>query len=148
MFKDTHAFNSFSVGDLAKAKEFYAQTLGLDVSEMSVGLSIKLAGGGSIFIYPKSDHTPATFTILNFKVKNIDTTVDELISKGVQFEHYDGEMKTDQKGIFRGQDQTHGLILIQSHIHQEIRIRSLGLILSIQDRFLRHRILMSKLAIL
>ena len=108
MFKDTHAFNSFSVNDLAKAKEFYAQTLGLDVSEMSVGLSIKLAGGGDIFIYPKPDHTPATFTILNFKVENIDTTVDELTSKGVQLEHYDGPMKTDQKGIFRGKDQNHG----------------------------------------
>ena len=108
MFKDTRAFNSFSVNDLAKAKEFYGQTLGLDVTEKSVGLSIKIAGGGDIFVYPKPDHTPATFTILNFMVDDIDHAVDDLASKGVTFETYTGEMKTDEKGIFRSVDQNRG----------------------------------------
>ena len=108
MFKDTHAFSGFSVNDLAKAKEFYSNILGVDVTDKSVGLSIKIAGGGDIFVYPKPDHTPATFTILNFMVDDIDTAVDQLASKGVTFETYEGEMKTDEKGIFRGATQNHG----------------------------------------
>ncbi len=108
MLKNNRVFNSFSVNDLAKAKTFYAETLGLVVEEMSVGLNITLTGGGEVFVYPKPDHTAASFTILNFIVANIDSAVDELLSKGVTFEHYDGHMKTDAKGIFRGAATDHG----------------------------------------
>ena len=108
MFKDTAVFASFSVSDLSKAKQFYAVTLGLDVKEMSVGLNLTFAGGGTAFIYPKPNHTPASFTILNFPVQNIDDAVGELTRKGVAFEKYDGEMQTDAKGIFRGADKNHG----------------------------------------
>jgi predicted enzyme related to lactoylglutathione lyase len=102
MFKDAKAFSGFSVDDLPKAKEFYGQTLGLEVSEMDEGLELRIAGGGKVFIYPKPDHTPATFTILNFPVDDIEKAVDELARRGVRFESYDGEMKTDDKGIFQG----------------------------------------------
>jgi catechol 2,3-dioxygenase-like lactoylglutathione lyase family enzyme len=102
MFKDTHAFSSFSVNDLQKAKEFYGKTLGLEISETKEGLGLKIAGGGQVFIYPKPNHEPATFTVLNFPVANIDEAVDQLNKLGVRFEQYEGEMKTDEKGIFRG----------------------------------------------
>ena len=102
MFKDTRAFSSFSVDDLQKAKEFYGQTLGLEVSETKEGLALRLAGGGQVFIYPKPNHEPATFTVLNFRVNDIDQAVDQLKKLGVSLERYDGEMKTDEKGIFRG----------------------------------------------
>jgi catechol 2,3-dioxygenase-like lactoylglutathione lyase family enzyme len=102
MFKNTRAFSSFSVDDLKKAKEFYGQTLGLNVSESEEGLELQLAGGGTVFMYPKPNHTPATFTILNFPVDDIEQAVDELARRGVRFEAYDGELKTDEKGIFRG----------------------------------------------
>ncbi|MBC7932362.1 MAG: VOC family protein [Rubrivivax sp.] len=102
MFKDTKAFSGFSVDDLEKAKQFYAQTLGLEVSETDEGLVLRIAGGVGVFIYPKADHTPATFTILNFPVDDIDQAVGELAGRGVSFESYEGEMKTDEKGIFRG----------------------------------------------
>ena len=102
MFKDTHAFSGFSVDDIPRAKEFYGQTLGLEVSETEEGLGLRIAGGGQVFIYPKPNHTPASFTILNFPVDNIDQAVDALQKLGVRFESYDGEMKTDEKGIFRG----------------------------------------------
>lgn len=108
MFKEAEAFSSFSTRDLAKAKQFYGDTLGLEVtedSEMPV-LQLKLATGGAVMIYPKDDHTPATFTVLNFPVENIDTAVDELTKRGVRFESYDSEeMKTDDKGIVRGQSE-------------------------------------------
>jgi len=103
MFKNAKAFSSFSVNDLQKAKEFYGQTLGLEVAEMPEGLELHLAGGGRIFLYPKPNHTPATFTVLNFLVDNIEQGVDKLSQLGVQFEHYDqGDLKTDEKGIARG----------------------------------------------
>ncbi|MEK6283598.1 MAG: VOC family protein [Acidobacteriota bacterium] len=102
MFKDTKAFSSFSADDLEKAKEFYSKTLGLDVTETAEGLGLRIAGGGQIFIYPKPTHVPATYTVLNFRVDDIDKAVDRLTSLGVQFESYEGEMKTDEKGIFRG----------------------------------------------
>jgi predicted enzyme related to lactoylglutathione lyase len=108
MFKDTKAFSGFSVDDLQKAKEFYGQTLGLNVSETKEGLGLRLAGGGRVFIYPKPNHEPATFTILNFQVDDIDQAVDQLTKLGVRFEHYEGEMKTDEKGIFRGADRGEG----------------------------------------
>jgi catechol 2,3-dioxygenase-like lactoylglutathione lyase family enzyme len=103
MFKDTNAFSGFSVDDLQKAKEFYSQTLGLEVSEMNGFLELHLAGGARVLIYPKPNHIPATFTILNFPVENVERAVDELTRRGVRFEHYDQEeLKTDEKGIFRG----------------------------------------------
>lgn len=108
MFRDATTFSSFSVDDLAKAKEFYGQTLGLDVSEMSEGLRLKVAGGGNIFLYPKTDHVPATFTVLNFQVDDIDSAVQKLRSKGVEFEALTGAVGTDESGVFRGREQGKG----------------------------------------
>src|SRR5574341_2465232 len=102
MFKDTKAFSGFSVDDIQKAKEFYSQTLGLEVSEMNGLLNLNIAGGSKILIYPKPNHTPATFTILNFPVHDIEETVNQLTRRGVRFEQYDGDLKTDERGIFRG----------------------------------------------
>ena len=102
-FKDTKAFSSFSVKDLNEAKRFYGQTLGLEVSESDEGLILQTKGGIDVFIYPKPDHTPATFTVLNFVVDDVDTAVDELTKMGVRFQIYDkGELKTDDRGIFQG----------------------------------------------
>lgn len=108
MFHDSKAFSSFSTDDIAAAKTFYKDTLGLDVEEMPEGLSLRLAFGGNVFIYPKPDHEAATFTVLNFDVDDIDTTVDALTAKGVEMQHYDmPEMKTDEKGIVRNPSE-HG----------------------------------------
>lgn len=102
MFKDTTAFSSFSVDDIQRAKEFYGQTLGLEVSEAKEGLGLRIAGGGLVFIYPKPNHTPASFPILNFPVDDIERAVDALQKLGVRFEHYDeSDIKTDEKGIHR-----------------------------------------------
>lgn len=109
MFKNTHAFGSFSVDDIQKAKEFYGDTLGIEVTEEMMGiLALHIAGStNNIIIYPKPNHTPATFTILNFPVDDIEKRVDELTAKGVVFEQYDfGQMKTDKKGIVRGMGPT------------------------------------------
>lgn len=103
----TEAASSFSVNDIEKAKTFYGGKLGLDVRDEEEGLKMQI-GGLSTFIYPKDDHAPATFTILNFMVDDIDKAVDELAKRGVQFESYEGEMKTDKKGIFRGADSGNG----------------------------------------
>lgn len=104
MFRDTKAFSGFSVDDLQKAQKFYGNTLGLDVSKEEEGLILHIAGGFTIFVYPKPNHVPATFTILNFPVDNVEEAVDELTKRGVQFEIYhEGELKTDEKGIFRGE---------------------------------------------
>jgi catechol 2,3-dioxygenase-like lactoylglutathione lyase family enzyme len=108
MFKAKAAFSGFSVDNLAKAKEFYTQTLGLKVDDPGMGLRLHLPGGGTVFVYPKDDHQPATFTILNFEVDDIDQAVDELINRGVQFEHYEGNLKTDEKGVARGLSQNMG----------------------------------------
>lgn len=94
-------FSGFSVDDLATARTFYANTLGLDVKNEGVGLRLYLPDGGTVFIYPKGDHQPATFTILNFVVANIDAAVDALVARGVQFERY-AEVPMDDKGIMRG----------------------------------------------
>lgn len=104
MFRDTKAFSGFSVDDVPKAKAFYGETLGLDVSEDHGMLNLHIASGADILVYPKGDqHTPATYTILNFPVDNIERAVDELTKKGVRFEHYDmDDLKTDEKGIARG----------------------------------------------
>ena len=107
MFKPKTAFSGFSVNDLAKAKAFYTQTLGLQVSEEGVGLRLHLPGGGTAFAYPKDDHQPATFTLLDFVVDDIDEAVDELKSRGVSFERYEG-MSQDEKGITRGISQNMG----------------------------------------
>ena len=98
MLDTNKAFSSFSVDDLQKAKNFYAQTLGLKVKESQMGLELH-PGDTDVFIYPKPNHKPATFTVLNFLVNDIEATVDELRGKGVRFEQYDGEIKTDEKGI-------------------------------------------------
>lgn len=98
-------FSSFSVNDIEKAKEFYGNILGLNVSEnpdMNGLLKISFSNNQQIMIYQKPDHNPATFTVLNFPVDNLERVVDELIEKGVEFEHYGGELKTDEKGIFHG----------------------------------------------
>jgi predicted enzyme related to lactoylglutathione lyase len=100
MLKNSPAFSGFSVDNLAKAKEFYNQTLGLDVEEDEMGLTLNIAGSNNVFVYAKEDHTPATYTVLNFPVDDIDSAVEELSSKGVSFEQYDG--MTDDKGIARG----------------------------------------------
>jgi predicted enzyme related to lactoylglutathione lyase len=103
MFKETKAFSGFSVNDIQKAKAFYSQTLGLEVSEMHGLLNLHIAGGTKILIYPKPNHTPATFTILNFPVDNIEQAVAELTKRGVSFEIYnEKDLQTDEKGIFRG----------------------------------------------
>ena len=103
MFKDSKAFSSFSANDLKKAKEFYGETLGLGIAETKEGLELHLAGGNSIFIYPKPNHTPASFTVLNFPVKNIEEAVDELVNAGLRLEHYElPELKTDKRGIAKG----------------------------------------------
>jgi len=107
VFNNTKAFSGFSVDDLRKAKDFYSQVLGLEVSESPEGLELHIAGGARIFIYPKPNHIPATFTILNFPVDNVEATIDQLLKRGVRCEHYDqGNLKTDEKGIFRGPGPT------------------------------------------
>jgi catechol 2,3-dioxygenase-like lactoylglutathione lyase family enzyme len=105
MFKDTKAFSGFSVDDLQKAQKFYGQTLGLEVTEEHGLLFLNIAGGGKIIIYPKPNHLPATYTILNFPVEDIERAVDELTRRGVRFERYDQkELKTDEKGIHRTEE--------------------------------------------
>lgn len=101
MFKNTKAFSSFSTNDLRQTADFYRQVLGLEVDE-SYFLTVTLATGGQVLIYPKPDHQPATFTVLNFPVDDIDAAVDELHSRGITFLQYEGEIKTDEKGIARG----------------------------------------------
>jgi catechol 2,3-dioxygenase-like lactoylglutathione lyase family enzyme len=102
MFRNTKAFSGFSVNDIQKAKQFYGETLGLEVSETHGLLNLHLAGSTTVLVYPKPNHLPATFTILNFPVADIEEAVDQLSRKGVRFERYDGDLKTDDKGIFRG----------------------------------------------
>jgi predicted enzyme related to lactoylglutathione lyase len=100
MFENTKAFSGFSVNDLEAAKKFYGEVLGLKTSERYGLLTLHLAGGRDTLVYPKPDHSPATYTILNFAVDNIDAAVDELISRGVELVKYDG-LGQDDKGINR-----------------------------------------------
>ena len=103
MFEHTKAFSGFSVDDVEKARQFYGQTLGLRVSEQHGMLTLHVAGDRDILAYPKgADHTPATYTILNFPVDDIDKAVDELAARGVRFERYHGSPQ-DEKGVMRGQ---------------------------------------------
>ena len=107
MLKESKAFSGFSVNDIQKAKDFYGRTLGLQVSESHGLLTLQLAGGNKVLIYPKVSHAPATFTVLNFPVENVDESVDELVKRGVRFEIYDeSDIKTDEKGIMRGNGPT------------------------------------------
>lgn len=107
MLKESKAFSGFSVNDIQKAKDFYGRTLGLQVSESHGLLTLQLAGGNKVLIYPKVNHAPATFTVLNFPVENVDESVDELAMRGVRFEIYDeSDIKTDEKGIMRGNGPT------------------------------------------
>jgi len=101
MFKVKAAFSGFSINDLIKAKQFYTKTLGLKIDDNGMGLKIHLPGGSMVFAYPKDTHKPATFTILNFVVDNIDEAVNELTKRGVKFERYEG-FHQDEKGIARG----------------------------------------------
>jgi catechol 2,3-dioxygenase-like lactoylglutathione lyase family enzyme len=104
MFENTKAFSGFSVDDIAAAKEFYGETLGIDVAEQGDVLTLNIAGDRPTLVYPKDDHTPASFTILNFPVEDIEQAVDELSERGVSFERYEGtDIETDDKGIFRGE---------------------------------------------
>jgi catechol 2,3-dioxygenase-like lactoylglutathione lyase family enzyme len=100
MFGTTKAFSGFAVDDLEAARKFYGETLGLDTSEQYGLLTLHLAGGRDTLVYPKADHVPATYTILNFQVDDIDAAVDELAGRGVSLERYDG-MGQDAKGINR-----------------------------------------------
>ena len=107
MLEKSNAFSGFAAPDVAKEKEFYSKKLGLKTSEDHGLLRLHLAGGNDVLIYPKPNHVPATFTVLNFPVEDVDLAVDELTKRGVRFEHYDqGELKTDEKGIMRGNGPT------------------------------------------
>jgi catechol 2,3-dioxygenase-like lactoylglutathione lyase family enzyme len=107
MLENSKAFSGFAAPDIAKEKEFYSRTLGLKTSENHGLLRLHLAGGNDVLIYPKPDHTPATYTVLNFPVDDVDQAVDKLTKRGVQFEHYNrADLKTDEKGIMRGNGPT------------------------------------------
>lgn len=105
MFENSRAFSGFAVDDLGKAREFYGTTLGLSVSEdQEMGLlRLGLAGGTTVMVYPKEDHRPAAYTILNFPVDDVERAVDELTARGVAFERYEG-FEADAKGIVHGED--------------------------------------------
>lgn len=109
MVQDSYAFSGFSVKDQKAAQKFYSEVLGLKVEESPMGLQLHTKGNNPIFIYEKADHTPASFTILNFPVEDIDKAVDALTKQGVVFEHYDfGGYGTDDKGIMRGRATNDG----------------------------------------
>lgn len=109
MLHDSQAFSGFSVDDLAKAKDFYENTLGISVTEIEdMGLNLHLGSGARVFVYPKPNHVAAAFTILNFPVDDIDKAVEELTAKGVKFEHYGGLFPTDDKGISRNDGSKQG----------------------------------------
>jgi catechol 2,3-dioxygenase-like lactoylglutathione lyase family enzyme len=105
MFRDNKTFSSFSIRDVEAARRFYAETLGLDAAIQPEGLELSLAGGAKVFLYPKPNHEPATFTVLNFLVDDVDAAVDQLTQRGVTFEQYE-HPKTDAKGIARGDGPT------------------------------------------
>lgn len=105
MFESTKAFSGFAVDDVDRAREFYGETLGLRTADEGDGLLIlQIAGERDTLVYPKPDHTPADYTILNFPVDDIEAAVDELTRRGVAFERYEGtELEIDEKGVFRGE---------------------------------------------
>jgi catechol 2,3-dioxygenase-like lactoylglutathione lyase family enzyme len=103
MLGNSRAFSGFSVDDIPQAREFYGGTLGLEVAESMGMLTLHLPGGMTTILYPKPDHRPATFTVLNFEVDDVDAAVDALTSRGVRMENYNGPMVwTDERGISRG----------------------------------------------
>lgn len=107
MLKESKAFSGFSASDIAKEKEFYGRTLGVEVTESDGMLTLHLADGAKVLIYPKQNHVPATFTVLNFPVPSVDQAVEDLTKRGVRFEVYDDPaIKTDSRGIYRGQGPT------------------------------------------
>src|SRR5262245_150780 len=102
MFADTRVFSGFAVDDVAAAQRFYGETLGLETSEENGILTLHLAGDRPTVVYPKPDFVPATYTILNFPVEDIDRAVDDLAARGVRFERYEG-FEQDQKGVHRSE---------------------------------------------
>jgi len=102
MLHDSPAFSGFSANDIEAERRFYADTLGVEVEEENGMLNLHLGGGHRVIVYPKADHQPATYTVLNFPVEDIEPVVDQLTTRGVRFEQYDGALATDAKGIFRG----------------------------------------------
>lgn len=106
MFKDAKAFSGFSVDDMDAARQFYGTVLGLDAEDGPQGMTLKISGSNGVFVYSKPDHVPATYTMLNFPVDDIEAAIDELTAKGVVFEHY--ENLTDEKGIVRGLSSNRG----------------------------------------
>ena len=102
MLADSPAFSGFSVNDIDAARGFYEETLGLRTSPVEMGgmLRLELAGGEHVLVYAKADHAPATFTVLNFPVPDVEKAVDELAARGVRFERYE-DPPTDEKGIMR-----------------------------------------------
>jgi catechol 2,3-dioxygenase-like lactoylglutathione lyase family enzyme len=120
MFRDTKAFSGFSVDNLAKARDFYGDILGLDVKQDDMGLTLHLGTGADVFVYPKGDqHQPASFTILNFLVDDIDKAVEDLKAKGIEFEHIEMQVpmgvggdtvtiKTEPSGIIHSDAPEHG----------------------------------------
>ena len=100
MFENTKAFSGFAVDDVDRARAFYGETLGLKVTEANGLLTLHIAGDRPTIVYPKPDHTPAAFTILNFPVDDIDAAVDALVARGVEFERYDA-MEQDERGVMR-----------------------------------------------
>jgi predicted enzyme related to lactoylglutathione lyase len=103
MLSESQAFSGFSASDIADEKRFYSDVLGLNVSEEYGMLHVHFGSGAQVLIYPKADHVPATYTVLNFPVENIEQTVDELVAKGVTFERYEQMgSEVDERGIFRG----------------------------------------------
>ena len=105
MLKVNRSFSSFSVDDLEVAQRFYGETLGLDAEMTEMGLNIKLVGGGDVFVYPKPNHEPASFTVLNLMVPDLDVAVDALVEAGVAMERYDDapDIRQDERGIARGE---------------------------------------------
>jgi catechol 2,3-dioxygenase-like lactoylglutathione lyase family enzyme len=105
MLADSHGFSGFSTNDIAGARRFYAETLGLEVTDSDGVLNPHLAGGGRVVVYPKPNHEPASFTVLNFPVEDVSQAVDALTAAGVHFERYEG-LEQDERGIMRGQGPT------------------------------------------
>jgi catechol 2,3-dioxygenase-like lactoylglutathione lyase family enzyme len=101
MFKDSNAFSGFSVDDLEKAKAFYGEMLGIETEMTDAGLALRIPGRRAVFVYPKDNHEPATYTVLNFPVESVDRAVDQLAAAGVSLEHYGPDLGQDEKGISR-----------------------------------------------
>lgn len=108
MLTNSQAFSGFSVNNIEEAKKFYSEILGLKIEQDWMGLHLHTKNNSPIFIYEKTSHSPATFTILNFVVEDIDKAIEELNTKGIKFEHYTGDIQTDEKGVLRGKSANMG----------------------------------------